>query len=279
MTMKDGNKLEAVKKFILERKYALWLLLWLAYGLWYALLNRFQTNCHLIHMAVDDKIPFLPVFSIFYVIWYLYIAFALLLTLIKSKRDFLVMCCLIFLALFSSLIVCTIYPSMHDLRPADSEMGTSFFADVVRWHYNHDEPRVILPSMHCIVAIVITVGLICSDTCKGNWLVRILCPILSVLIMLSTVFIKQHSFADVLLAIAMSIPVCLLTYFVILPRKRFEEQAAPAAPEEAAEPDLPPEAPPAEQPAAAMLFLSQDDEFKAEREELAASEEGPEEEK
>ena len=277
MTMKDGNKLEVVKKFILERKYALWLLLWLAYGLWYALLNRFQTHCHLIHMAVDDKIPFLPVFSVFYVMWYLYIAFALLLTLIKSKRDFLVMCCLIFLALFSSLIVCTIYPSMHDLRPADSEMGTSFFADVVRWHYNHDEPRVILPSMHCIVAIVITVGLICSDTCKGNWIVRILCPILSVLIMLSTVFIKQHSFADVLLAIGMSIPVCLLTYFVILPKKRFEKDAAPLEQEEAS--PAPADAnDPLNDPAPTMLFLSQDDEFEAEREELAASGEDQKEE-
>ena len=250
--MKDGKRLEAVKKYFLERKYVLWLLLWLVQVVWYFLLNNYQKGGHLIHIGLDDKIPFVKEFVIFYELWYLYIAFAHIWTFFHSKREFLVMCCLIFFANFLSMFICTVYPSMHDLRPAESAMGNDFFTALVKWNYANDNPYCILPSMHCLLAIVITVGLITSDSLKGNLLVKILCPIYTVLVMLSTVFIKQHSIVDVFLAMGLSVPICLLTYFVILPKKRFEQVHAPLPPAEATP---------------ALLFLSQDDEYEEEKEE------------
>ena len=227
--MKDETKWEKIKHFFIERKYGLWVLLWLVQVLWYFLLNNYQTNSHLIHIPLDDKIPYVKEFVIFYVMWYGYIVFAHIWTFFHTKRDFLVMCCLIFLGNLISMIVCTAYPSMHDLRPDDAVMGNSFLSDIVRWLYGTENPYCILPSMHCMLAIVITVGLIFSDGLKGNLFVKIACPIYTVLVMLSTVFIKQHSIVDVFAAMILSVPVCLLTYFVILPKKRFAAAPSKAA--------------------------------------------------
>ena len=235
--MKQNGKLQTIKNFFSERKYVLWLLLWVPHTIWYFLLNKYQVNSHLIHIPLDDMIPYVKEFVIFYVMWYGYIAFAHIWTFFKSKRDFLVMCSLIFVANLLSMLVCTIYPSMHDLRPDDATMGSSFFSDMVRWLYGTENPYCILPSMHCMLAIVITVGLICSESLKGNLLVKIICPIYTVLVMLSTVFIKQHSIVDVFAASGMSVIAILLTYFVIVPKRRFEKKAAPApATEPQAEP-------------------------------------------
>ncbi len=222
--MKEKGKLQAIKNFFVERKYVLLLLLWVPHTIWYFLLNRYQVNSHLIHIPLDDVIPYVKEFVIFYVMWYGYIAFAHIWTFFKSKRDFLVMCSLIFLANFLSMLVCTVYPSMHDLRPDDATMGNSFLSDMVRWLYGTENPYCILPSMHCMLAIVITVGLIFSESLKGNLVVKILCPIYTVLVMLSTVFIKQHSIVDVFAASGMSVIVILLTYFVIAPKRRFEKK-------------------------------------------------------
>ena len=223
--MKVSGKLKTVRDYFSARKYVLWLLLWVVYVVWYFFQNKYQTNSHVIHMAIDDKIPFIEYFVIPYVMWYGYLVFAQVWTFFTSKRDFLRMCCLLFIAAFSSLIVCSAYPSMHTLRPDEAAMGDNVCSAMVKWLYGSENPYCILPSMHCFFAIVISVGLIFSERLKGNLLVKILCPIYTVLVMLATVFIKQHSFADVLLAIGMSVPTCLLTYFVILPDRRFEPKS------------------------------------------------------
>ena len=234
--MKENGKLQAIKNFFVERKYVLWLLLWVPHSIWYFVLNKYQVNSHLIHIPLDDMIPFVKEFVIFYVLWYGYIAFAHIWTFFKSKRDFLVMCSLIFTANLLSMLVCTIYPSMHDMRPDDATMGTGFLSDIVRWLYGTENPYCILPSMHCMLAIVITVGLIFSESMKGKLAVKIICPIYTVLVMLSTVFIKQHSIVDVFAASGMSVIAILLTYFVIVPKRRFEKKPAPTEAELQAEP-------------------------------------------
>ena len=123
---------QKIKDFFKERKYALWLLLWIVQVVWYFMINTFQTGNHLIHIPLDDKIPYVKYFVIPYVLWYGYIVFAHIWTLFHSKREFLLMCSLIFVSNFLSMLVCTFYPSMHDLRPAEEVIGTDFFGSIVR---------------------------------------------------------------------------------------------------------------------------------------------------
>lgn len=231
--MKDEKKLEKIKKFILDRKYALLLLLWVVWILWYFLWNKYGTNWHLMHIPMDDKIPFVEYFVVPYVLWYGYIAFCFVWTLVKSKRDFLAMCSLVFLTYFLSLVVITAYPTYHDLRPDPNSVRDNIFTKLVFALYSTEEPRCIYPSMHCMGVIAMSVGLICAESLRGKLWPKIFCPIYTVLVMLSTVFIKQHSFADVLLALPMSAVVCILTYLVIVPKRRFAAKAVPLAAEEA----------------------------------------------
>ncbi len=218
---------EKIKNFFLERKYGLWVLLWIVQVVWYFVLNTYQTGSHLIHIPLDDKIPYIKYFVIPYVLWYAYIVFAHIWTYFHSKREFLLMCSLIFLSNFLSMLVCTFYPSMHDLRPAEEMIGTDFFGSIVRWLYGTENPYCILPSQHCMLAIAITFGLITSDSLKNNLAVKIVLPIYTVLVMLSTVFIKQHSIVDVFAAMVMCIPAILISNFAIVPKRRFMD--APAA--------------------------------------------------
>jgi len=245
--MKNRNLSDKIKQFFLERKYVLWLLLWLVYGAWFYITGHISLNYHEIHLPIDDKIPFIEYFIVFYVAWYLYIAISLLYTLFKSKRDFLMLISLIFISLFASMIVCTAYPSKMTARPL--EMPHNPFSTVVQWIYAADNGTNVLPSMHCIVAIVITVGLCFAETMKGKTAIKILLGFFAAGICMSTFFIKQHSFADFLLATAMSIPTCLVTLLVIVPR--IKPETAPSL-EKAAEP-LPEPTP---EPANAVLFMA-----------------------
>lgn len=221
--MEDIRRFDKVKKYFAGRKYVLLLLFWVVHVVWYFVLNSSLTDeaCHLMHVSLDDKIPYVKYFVIPYVMWYAYIAFAHIWTFFHSKRDFVVMCCLIFLSNLVSILIFTIYPTMHDMRPAEDVIGYDFFGSIVRWLYSTENPYCIMPSEHCMLGIVITVGLIFSDGLKGNLFVKIACPIYTVLVMLSTVFIKQHSIVDVFAAAALCVPICLVTYFVICPKKRF----------------------------------------------------------
>ena len=247
--MKDDlKKTNKLKDFILTHKYMAWLLLWIVYLLWYFILNKTPLRFHNIHIPMDDRIPFLEGFVVFYILWFPYIVFSLVFTLLKSRRDFLLMLSLIFISLFSSMIVCTVFPSEVDLRPAESEMNHNFFTWIVKIIYAVDNPRNVFPSMHCIVAIVITAGFFGAESMKGKVLPKVLFSILSIGICLSTFFIKQHSFADFMLAMGMSIPACLISYFVVLP-KITRERAAETA-------DLPTEA---AEPAGAVLFVANDE--------------------
>ena len=83
-----------------------------------------------------------------------------------------------------------------------------------------DTPTNILPSMHVFVTIVCSIALLRqNDLCshkgikQGIW-------ILSILIILSTLFLKQHSAADVVLALLLNLVFYILFYKVSYNGKR-----------------------------------------------------------
>ncbi len=78
---------------------------------------------------------------------------------------------------------------------------------VMTWHASH--PTNCLPSQHCYMAIGITM---CALGTKGmkTWF-KWICYVMSVLIVLSTLFIKQHFFLDFVASL-----VIMLTLFAIV---------------------------------------------------------------
>lgn len=222
-----------VKGFLSSRPYWKLLLLWPIQWIWYGVLNHAVTKetSHIIEMELDSSIPFCEYFIIPYCIWYFYIAGALLFTLWKNKKDFIHMAVIIFVGMFSSMLVCTFYPSWHVLRdvPATYEAvlsGKNIFTETVRLMWILDQPAVIFPSMHTLIGFLISLSLTFADCMKGKTWIKVICWIYSLSVAASTVFTKAHSIADVFLAVAFIIPCALLTYYVFYPKRVWSKDPA-----------------------------------------------------
>ena len=108
------------------------------------------------------------------------------------------------------LIISTIYPNGHLLRPTEFSRN-NIFIRLVCFIYWADTSTNILPSIHVFNSIAAHVAVMNAPELKNKkWTVRgslILC----VSIILSTMFIKQHSCIDVMLGILLGI---LMNYAV-----------------------------------------------------------------
>ena len=172
-------------------------------------------NCERIpiHCAADDWIPFLPVFIIPYVLWYLYIPFLLGVICFTDPLAFRRQCVSFFGGAGICLLIILVFPTRIDFRPEIPGGGTNLFEWMCSVIFRLDDPVNVFPSMHCFEAVCVhlTAFSVPQLRKKTGW--RMASATLSVLICLSTVFIKQHSVLDliagVLLAVLLSLPVML----------------------------------------------------------------------
>ena len=69
--------------------------------------------------------------------------------------------------------------------------------------------------LHVYNTLCIMVAVIKSGGLKNKWLIKAFTVVLSVLIILSTLFLKQHSFIDLLAALALYAVLYVITYFIM----------------------------------------------------------------
>jgi len=174
-------------------------------------------NFHIIHTAVDDMIPVIEVFIIPYALWLPYlcagmIAIAIRTRTVSRKTSYMLM---VGMTLF--IIISLVYPNMLELRAAIPDRQ-NIFIDMISYLHSIDTPTDVLPSLHVYDAIVVASGLHLAFPEKKGMLAA--SDLLTLLIVLSTMFIKQHSIIDVISAIVMFIPVFIIICFVIKPLKR-----------------------------------------------------------
>ncbi len=201
--------------FIKPRPEAWLLLYWPVHTVIYMICNRMTPymNYHVIYSPLDDKIPFIEFFVLPYVLWFFYIAATLIYFLWKNKRDYLRTSFMLISGMAISMVICFVYPSMHELRPAVFER-TNICVWMVQVLYDSDNPAVIFPSMHVLVSCLLAVSVWIAESLKGKTAVRISATVLSVLISMATVFIKQHSILDVFFGLALVPVICVAAYFV-----------------------------------------------------------------
>ena len=183
------------------------------YVIWWGLLEHRQVSRYtVIHMAVDDAIPFLEIFVIPYMVWFVYVVGVVLFVLVmEQKRDYYRLITFLYVGMTVFLIVSTLQPNIHELRP-ESFARSNLFTALVRGFYRVDTPTNLWPSIHVYNAIGAHIAVMESDFFRTRHLPRRLSLLTCVLIILSTVFIKQHSVFDVLTAVAMSIILYLIVY-------------------------------------------------------------------
>lgn len=177
---------------------------------------------HVIHVPLDDWIPFCEIFVIAYIGWYGLISGPLLWFFWKSREDFLYMGIYLLTGMWICSIIFLIYPTCIDFQP-ETFPRENVFTFLTGLLYAADEPVNVFPSIHCFEATAIAIAIWKSKQWGNCVKPRIVGVVSAVLICLSTVLIKQHSAADmavgVLLAFALYFPVYKINWPF---RKRFE---------------------------------------------------------
>jgi membrane-associated phospholipid phosphatase len=171
----------------------LWLLSIPLLGTLYSLQNHAKPVVHVLSTQLDRATPFVPFFSVFYFIWYPFIFITLFLILQKRSSAYYHTLISVCFGILLANVIFLVYPT-HVPRPPLGE-GWNFFVPIT---YKLDEPYNGFPSIHVLT---------CYLMLRGSGILpkssRLAVAVLVWLIILSTLFIKQHVIADVAAGIAL----------------------------------------------------------------------------
>ncbi len=201
------------KKFSENYKRA-WVCLYaLIYIPWFFYLEKHvTTEFHLIHVKLDDKIPFIEYFIVPYLLWFAYIAITIgYFMFFEEKSEFYRLITLLFGGMTIFLIVSTVYPNGLNLRP-ETFARDNIFVDMVKSLYATDTSTNVLPSIHVYNSIGAYLAISHSSKLRRYRWVQISALTLTVLIVLSTMFLKQHSVVDVISGCALVSVLYILVY-------------------------------------------------------------------
>ena len=200
-----------IKEYIKANKKVLPYFLFLpGYLLAFFLLETFISgdgNYWSSHIFLDDYIPFLEGFVVFYCLWYPFLIVPGLYLFFKDISEFKKYIWYLICAFAICFTVYILVPNGQDLRPAVFERN-NIFTDIVGLIYSADTNTNVFPSMHVAGALGAAAAFFRTDGLKKY---RAVSVITAVLICASTVFIKQHSLLDVFGGIA----VWLISYIAV----------------------------------------------------------------
>ena len=168
---------------------------------------------HVIHTVFDDYIPFCEYFIIPYLLWfpYMFCAVAYFIFWNDNKREYYQLTKNLCMGMTIFLIVSFIYPNGQMLRPVTFEHD-NMFVHMVQWLYASDTPTNILPSIHVFNSLAIHRAITSCQRLQNHRGIRMASWILTLLIVLSTMFLKQHSVVDVCLGVTMAFAGYLIFY-------------------------------------------------------------------
>ncbi|MBQ7562486.1 MAG: phosphatase PAP2 family protein [Lachnospiraceae bacterium] len=203
----------------------LYLLFYLPCFFWLDLTDR--GHYYVIHMALDDKIPFCEYFVIFYYLWFVYVVFAVGYNVFTDRETYFKSLGFIIFGMTLFIVISALFPNSHDLRPAIYPRD-NIYTTLIWMIQSFDTPTNVFPSIHVYNAIGAHFAIIYNQKLKNNAMVRGISFFICFGICLSTVFLKQHSVMDVIGAItlaAIMYPVFFREEYRALTAERKERRA------------------------------------------------------
>ena len=199
--------MKTIKQFINNYKHGFWILAYMIFYMlgFYILENAGHRHYHVLHSWLDDQIPFCEYFIIPYLLWFAYLVIGICWFVFKEKdkREYYQLVSVLALGMTIFLIVSCIWPNRQDLRPTVFARD-NIFTLLVQRLYATDTPTNILPSIHVFNSLALFYAINGSPQLRGKKILRAFTGVLTVLIILSTMFLKQHSVVDVSMGIVMS---------------------------------------------------------------------------
>lgn len=199
------------------------LLYWPLYGFMFLFVERLSPIDYYfpVYSTLDDLVPFCELFLLPYWFWFLFLIGMHLYTLLYDIKAFRGFMKFIIISYSIAIGIYLIFPTCQELRPLIFERD-NILTRMVAGLYAFDTSTNVCPSIHVIGSVAVWCA---SWHIKAfqttGW--KLFFGISAFLISISTVFLKQHSVIDILMAI----PVCVIAYWFSFSRTK-EEAPAPA---------------------------------------------------
>lgn len=212
----QNNKIDKKSRRIADycirkvRRYPLLLVVvWgLAYNIAFMTIGHLVPPRHVVHIWLDDIIPFSEWFVIPYFCWFIWIPVTVLYCLKKYRKEYFELC----FVLLSGMSLCAVFyaffPNCLDFRSAVPERN--ILCKLVNTLYEFDPATNVFPSVHVGVSVGAWIVMLGSRELRKKTGLQILNLCMMILVSMSTVMIKQHSAADVFAGAALNILLYLL---------------------------------------------------------------------
>lgn len=184
-------------------------------GVWFFVLEaKIIIPEYILHIRLDDYIPYVPLFVIPYVFWYLYVAAPAVFLFFASPREFVKIAGFLTAGMIIACIVYTLFPNGQNLRPELQGYDAPLIR-LIQLLYTNDTPNNCAPSIHVIYSFAAHAAITFYNNNRKKivWINKVSFIIAS-LCAVSTVFIKQHSVIDLILGLGVSVLLYILIYVI-----------------------------------------------------------------
>ena len=169
---------------------------------------------NVVYTPLDSLIPFCELFVFPYVLWYFYLIGIHVYTFFYDVDAFKKLMKYIIFTYTIGLIIFFIFPTCQLLRPVVFERQ-NILTEFMAWFYTFDTNTNVSPSLHVVGSMAVmhtawhTRGL---DSKKYKTAFAITTFFISI----STVFLKQHSVIDIIVAL----PICMVAYHLFFIKEK-----------------------------------------------------------
>jgi len=213
-------------------KHLFLLIYWPIYGLVFLTLEQLWPHIweaitgnelvyHEVYCWIDAYIPLCELFVIPYYYWFVSLVGMVIYGLLFDIRAFRHFMWFIILSYSITAIIYVIWPNMQMLRPNMTDFPRdNWMTDIIKGLYGYDTNTNVCPSIHVLGAVAVGWAGWHSAHFRG-WGWKLFFVISTILVSISTVFLRQHSIIDVIAAVVLCIVCYILVFFVICrPKKK-----------------------------------------------------------
>jgi len=182
-----------------------------AQGLIYMLIGAFFSNNAIpINSTIDDRIPYVSWFVIFYASWMVILYVAFIYMGLTDRKLYWRTIITYNVAVTISNIIFIVFPTT---MPRPDITGNDIFTLLVQFIYSNDEPVNCFPSIHCLTTYLLLIVMNRHKLLTVTW--RVVFSIFFWGIIASTVFIKQHALVDVIGGIALAEFTYRIVFYIV----------------------------------------------------------------
>lgn len=174
-------------------------------------LEQRNTSYYVIRFGIDAYIPFCEFFIVPYLLWFAYVALAVVYFGIKDQEEGNKLVAFLIAGMTVFIFISAIFPNGHHLRPK-TFVRDNMFIDMVKKLYIVDTSTNVLPSIHVYNSLAVMIAVWRTKLLKEHKVIKTGLLLLGASIICSTVLLKQHSMLDVMVAFILGALVYTVCY-------------------------------------------------------------------